>query len=482
MEMEMNLTALLPAAEVTLTALVVLVIDLFLVGEEKSWLTWISLTGLGFAAWLSYLLWDLHAAAFDNTLLLDNFGLFFTFLFLISTAWVLFSSTAYLEQTRIRPGEFHALILFGTAAMIIMAQANDLVLFFLGLETLSVALYVLTGMWRERSQASEAAMKYFLMGAFAAGFFLYGIALIYGATGSTQLDRVSAALGDPGADQFLILAGGTLLLVGLAFKIAAVPFHFWAPDVYEGAPTPVTGFMAVAVKAAAFAGWGRIFLHHLQPVLSEWEFPLWALAVLTMTGGNFLAITQTSVKRMLAYSSIAHAGYLLIGLVAGDEAGASALLFYLLAYLPMTLGAFGLVAALKEGESDHDSYRDFAGLGFRRPFLGLATSVFMLSLAGFPPLAGFTGKFYLFRAAVNSGHTDLAVIGALNSLLSVIYYLRVIVAMYMEEGGVRGRSFSEIPYLYVALGIAVLATLSLGILPASMLELSRTAYQSLLGG
>lgn len=323
-------------------------------------------------------------------------------------------------------------------------------------------------------------MKYFIVGSFAAGFLLYGIALIFGASGSTNLSLISASLAQPGDQWPLILLAGVLFVfVGLAFKIAAVPFHFWVPDVYDGAPTPITGFMAVSVKAAAFAAWARIFLHQLASLDSEWKIPLWALAILTMTVGNLLAISQSSVKRMLAYSSIAHAGYLVIGLIAGAKVGGPAVLFYLLAYAPMTLGAFGVVMALKEGKRDNESYSAFAGVGWKRPFLGIAMSIFMLSLAGFPPLAGFTGKFYLFRSAVVAGYTNLAIIGVLNSLLSVIYYLRVVVMMYLEEGGVEGKPFTLAPYLYLAVAIAALGTVYLGILPAAALDWSRSSFLSL---
>jgi NADH-quinone oxidoreductase subunit N len=352
--------------------------------------------------------------------------------------------------------------------------------FFLALETMSVAVYVLTGIQRTSSRSTEAAMKYFLTGAFATGFLLYGIALIYGATGSTNLNQISAYLLEPTVDWPYYLVGGALLLLaGFAFKIGAVPFHFWVPDVYEGAPTPVTGLMAVGVKAAAFAAWARIVLHKLSPVDDDWVFPVTVLAVATMTLGNLLAIAQSSVKRMLAYSSIAHAGYLLIGIVVGEEWGGMPLLFYLLAYACMTAGAFAVVTALNEGETVRENYRDFAGLGYKRPFLALAMALFMLSLAGFPPLAGFTGKFYIFRSAVLSGHTPLAIFGVLNSLLSLVYYLRVIVAMYMEEGGAEGKSFASSACLYIAVGLAVAGTLYLGILPARALEWSRLAFYSL---
>ena len=235
-----------------------------------------------------------------------------------------------------------------------------------------------------------------------------------------------------------------MLLIGFAFKVGAVPFHFWIPDVYEGAPTPVTGFMSVAVKAAAFAAWVRILMHKLSPFDSDLDGPLWLMAIATMTVGNLLALSQSSVKRMLAYSSIAHAGYLLIALVVGEEWGGPPLLFYLVSYALMTVGAFAVLASLTDQDGPRENYSDFAGLGFKRPFLAAAMSLFMLSLAGFPPLAGFTGKFYIFRSAILAGHTNLAIIGVLNSLLSVIYYLRVVVAMYMEEGGADGKSLTPV--------------------------------------
>jgi len=277
--METNLIPLLPAAEIALTALIVLLLDLFLREREKGILAWITILGLGIAGGMTFFLWDDPQSAFQNSLVLDNFGLFFTNLLLGAAVITVLFSVHYLNETNIRRGEYHTLILFSTFGMVLMVTANDLILFFLGLETLSVALYVLTGMWRERKSASEAAMKYFINGAFASGFLLYGIALIFGATGSTNLARISASLAQSTTQgQGLLSVGVLLVLVGLSFKVAAVPFHFWAPDVYEGAPTSVTGFMAVAVKAAAFAGWTRILVHQLAPMSSEWSFILWTMA------------------------------------------------------------------------------------------------------------------------------------------------------------------------------------------------------------
>ncbi len=479
--MDISLVPLLPAIQVLVTALVVLVRDLFIDEHEpKGYLAFISLLGIGLAVGEALLLWGGQESAFGESIVLDSFALYFSLIFLLAAALTILSAIHYLRQTGIHEGEFYALILFATVGMIVMAAANDLLVFFLGLETMSIAVYVLTGMWRASARSSEAAMKYFIMGAFATGFLLYGIALIYGATGSTNLNLIADFLIEQPSDWPLyLIGGGFLLLVGFAFKVGAVPFHFWVPDVYEGAPTPVTGFMAVAVKAAAFAAWARILLHKFSPLDTDWVFPLWVIAIATMTFGNLLAITQTSVKRMLAYSSIAHAGYLLIAIVVGEEWGGLPLVFYVATYAFMTLGAFAVLTCVADGDALNESYLDFAGLGFKRPFLGLAMSLFMLSLAGFPPLAGFAGKFYIFRGAVLSGHLGLAIIGVLNSLLSVIYYLRVIVAMYMEEGGAAGKSFAQAPYVYIAIALAVIGTIYLGVLPATALDWSRVAFSSL---
>lgn len=475
---EVSLTS--PLVEILLAALTVLFLGLYLKEENHRALTWISILGLAMAGAMTFVFWPVAEGVFYDSLRLDGFSLFFTNLFLGAAAITLLCSVHYLPETNIQKGEFHALILFSTLGMILMATANDLILFFLALETMSVGVYTLTGMWPQRIKAGEAAMKYFLNGAFASGFLLYGIALIFGATGSTNLSRIadSATQGALQGDM-LLSTGVILLLIGLAFKVAAVPFHFWAPDVYEGAPTPVTGFMAVTVKAAAFAGWSRILMHNLAPLEGQWSFVLWAISILTMTVGNVLALAQSSVKRMLAYSSIAHTGYLLIGVLAGEKVGGPAILFYLLVYTLMTLGAFGVLMALKEGENDNESYRDFAGIGFKHPFLGLTMSIFMFSLAGFPPFGGFTGKFYLFRAAIEADQTLLAIIGVVNSLISVTYYLRVIVMMYMEEGTGTAKSFTRSPYLYAAIAVTALGTVWLGVAPEFPLDLSRISFLSL---
>jgi NADH-quinone oxidoreductase subunit N len=347
---------------------------------------------------------------------------------------------------------------------------------------MSVAVYVLAGIQRQSLRSNEAALKYFLLGAFATGFLLFGIALVYGATGTTRLDliaeRVSSAA--TGENRALLLPGIVLLLVGFGFKVAAVPFHVWTPDVYEGAPTSVTAFMAVGVKAAAFAAFGRVFLSSLAPVANDWRWLVAVLAIATMTLGNLLAISQSNIKRMLAYSSIAHAGYLLIALVAGGKDGGSALLFYLLAYALMNLGAFAVVIALARRGDASDEIDRFAGLGFRHPLLAGAMAAFLLSLAGVPPFVGFAGKLYLFRAAVSEGWIVLAVIGVLNSVLSAYYYIWVIVVMYMREGEETPPELSARPYVATAIGLALAGTLVVGVFPGPFLALARTGF-SILG-
>jgi NADH-quinone oxidoreductase subunit N len=327
-------------------------------------------------------------------------------------------------------------------------------------------------------RSTEAALKYFLLGAFATGFLLYGIACFYAAAGSTHLDVIATTIRREGLGPYALI-GMALLLVGFGFKMALIPFHVWTPDVYEGSPTAVTAFMAVGVKAAAFAAFARVFTSALGSVSDSWTGVLWVLAALTMTVGNVTAVAQRSVKRMLAYSSIAHAGYALIGLVTASKDGGAALLFYLAVYGLMTLGAFAvLIAIARRGESAEE-YADFAGLGFRHPLLGAAMTVFMLSLAGFPPLAGFAGKFFLFSAAVNAGYVGLVVIAVLNSLVSVYFYLGVVVQMYMVEGTRPVEAPSAQPYVFVTILVAALGTMLLGLLPSGPMEAARAAFLSL---
>jgi NADH-quinone oxidoreductase subunit N len=472
--------ALLPTLIVSATAMAILVADLWLEGPDREGLGWIGMVGLLIAAVVSGLLWNTHEVGFAGGFTLDRFALFFNLLLCLAAALTLMMSLDYLQQIDVHTGEYYALILFATAGMMLMAAASDLIVIFLGLEVMSIAVYVLTGIRRRNLRSIEAALKYFLLGAFATGFLLFGIALIYGACGSTVLATVTEKLGGAaGPERYLALLGVAFLVVGFGFKVAAVPFHAWTPDVYEGAPTAITALMAVGVKAAAFAAFARVFLHHLAPIASDWTNVVWVLAAMTMTVGNVVALAQRNIKRMLAYSSIAHAGYILVGLVAAGDAGGAAVLYYLLVYGLMNLGAFAVVIALGRRGVANENLDDYAGIGFTHPFLGFCMSAFMLSLAGVPAFAGFTGKFYLFSAAVQSGYVGLALIGVLNSVVSMYYYIGVLVKMYMTDPVREVPPIGERPYVFATLLVTVTGTLMLGIFPSWAFELARAAFKSL---
>jgi NADH-quinone oxidoreductase subunit N len=470
----------LPALAIAVTAAAVMIADLLSRGRDRDGLAVVGITGLFAAAALAMWLWGAGGdpTGYGHTLRADRYALFFTVLICGASALTLLLSVDFLRDRPIPPGDYYVLVLLSTCGMAFMVAANDLIVVFVALEVMSVAVYVLAGMLRTERRSTEAAIKYFLLGAFASGFLLYGIAFMYGATGSTRLDQIGAAVAEHGRTPF-VLMGLALLLVGFGFKVALIPFHVWTPDVYEGAPTAVTAFMAVGVKAAGFAAFGRVFLGALHGAAASWAGVLWVMAALTMTVGNVTAVSQRSVKRMLAYSSIAHAGYALIGIVAATDDGGAALLFYLAVYTFMNLGAFGVLIALARRDDAGEQLSDLAGLSVRHPGLAFAMSICMLSLAGVPLTAGFAGKFYLFSAAVGAGYVGLAVIGVLNSVVSVYYYLGVIVQMYMADGDRVLVSPRTRPCLMATIAVAVAATLLLGILPSGSMELARSAFASL---
>jgi NADH-quinone oxidoreductase subunit N len=340
---------------------------------------------------------------------------------------------------------------------------------------MSISIYILAGAWRTQVRSNEASMKYFLLGAFATGFLLYGIALVYGATGSTRLEIIADKIASP-LDRRLLMAGVAMLLVAFGFKVAAVPFHMWTPDVYEGAPTSVTALMAVAVKSAGFAAFARVFLGTFGALHADLSALMWVIAVATMTVGNVLALAQRNIKRMLAYSSIAHAGYILVALTAGGPVGGAAALFYLLAYAWMNLGAFGVVLALGRRGEPHEEIDDYAGLGWRSPLLGTAMAIFMLSLTGIPPLAGFAGKLYVFSAAVREGYLALAVIGVLNSVISAGYYVRLLVVMFMTPGTPDVVPAARRPYLFTSIVFSAVVTLLIGVFPAPWFNVAQLSF------
>jgi NADH-quinone oxidoreductase subunit N len=366
--------------------------------------------------------------------------------------------------------------------MIVMAASNDLVTIFIGLELMSLSLYVMVGFRRSRLDSTEAALKYFLLGAFASGFLLYGIALLYGASGTTNLAKLGAFVGDsPLPNSPMLLIGALLVFTGFAFKVAVVPFHMWTPDVYEGAPTSVTGFMSAGAKAAGFAALLRVGLRALGPVQADWTSLLAILAFLTMTVGNFTALMQPNLKRMLAYSSIAHAGYILVAVTAGGPDGAAAAVFYLAVYSFMNLGAFAILAMMGEGREERVLISDLAGLGFRQPLLGIALTVFMISLGGIPPTAGFMGKIVVFSAAMKRPELLwLVIAGVLNSVVSVYYYLRVTVSLYMKESEGEGVHVSWGPAATAAVLLALAATLYFGLQSSGLWAQAQNAVSGLL--
>ncbi len=464
-----NWELLMPELVIALTLLIVLVFDLF-DSISKRTLEIMTMIGIGVALGTTIQMYrhGTTGTQFNEMLEVDNFSLFFNIIFLISTALVVLISTNYLGGKGRKQGPYYLLILLATLGMMLMAAGNELIIVFLGLELMSLSLYVLAGYFRESPASSEAGMKYLLLGAFASAFFLYGIALIYGGAGTTSVPAIAEAVTSPNKSP-LLLAGMFLLIVGFGFKVAIVPFHQWAPDVYEGAPTTIAAFISAGPKAAGFAAFLRIFMEALPNLQVEWSGVLIVLAMLTMTVGNVIAIAQTNIKRMLAYSSVAHAGYVLIGLAAANDGGISSAMLYLLIYCVMNIGAFGAVILAKTADGESLMISDYAGLGLRKPLLAMLMSVMLLSLAGFPPTAGFIGKFYIFKSAVQAGHIWLVIIGAINTAIAAFYYLRVVVTMYMREPE-EELEFS--PYsstLVIGLIIAAIGVLLIGILPSLML-------------
>jgi len=407
----------------------------------------------------------------------DLFALFFNVVFLVAAAITVLMSTRYLEVEGASPGEYYFLILCATLGIMVMAGGIDLITIFIGLETMAVSFYILAGFIKPNQRSNEAAVKYFLLGAFSLGILLYGMSLTYGLSGTTNLRTMATILAGQEHDPRLVLAV-ILLVAGVGFKIAAVPFHMWAPDVYEGAPTPITAFLSVGSKAASFAMLIRIFVEGLPTMNADWRLLFWVLSAVTMTVGNVAAVTQSNVKRMLAYSSIAHAGYLMIGIVAYTARGITAMMIYLAVYTFMQLGAFAVVVLLRRRDVIGDELKDFSGLHFRNPWAAFAMLFFMLSLGGIPPTAGFMGKFWLFSAAIDSHYYWLAVIGVLNSAISLYYYLRIVVFMYFKKETTGSEPVAG-PALTIALGIAVAATLVIGVYPRLLFELADMSARTL---
>src|SRR5436190_4351659 len=426
--------AVIPMVIVGRSAMAAMLAEAFRQRDERMPIAGLGLIGLTGAAITSYFLWNFDTKSF-GVIRSDNFALFINMVLCIIGILTMLLSNEVIEREQIPPGEYYSLTLFAICGMMMMAAATDLLVIFIALEVLSLSVYVLTGIRRQSAAGAEAAFKYFLLGGFSSAFFLYGVAFAYALSGSTRIDEIGTALSAQatGAPNTLALLAVGLMAVGFAFKVSAVPFHMWTPDAYEGAPTIVTAFMSTGVKAAAFAAFARVFLSPFEPLQAHWIPVLSVIAAITMIVGTVVGVVQSNIKRMLAYSSIAHAGYLLLGIIAANGTGKAAVLFYLLTYAVSNLGALGIVALLGTADSEHDELRDFAGLWRTRPGLAGLMTVFLLSLGGFPPMAGFIGKWYIFSAAVQEGHYALAIIGVLSSVVSVFFYLRIVVMMYMTE-------------------------------------------------
>ena len=474
-----NIVSIVPEIIVLVLAMTVLVMDIFVPKERKWTLAWISVAGLAVAAAKTWAMRDMTLTTFSGMFVTDGYSTFFKLLFYTAAALAILMSVRYLKVEDAEKGEYYALMLFATSGMMIMASGADLITIYLGLELMALSVYILAGFLRRSTRSNEAALKYFLLGAFSSGILLYGIAIIFGVTGTTNLADIAAFIKTGQYSRPALILSMIFMAAGFGFKVAAVPFHMWTPDVYEGAPTSITAFMSVGPKAAGFAAFVRVFTIALPGIQADWTIILCTLSILSMLIGNVVAIAQTNIKRMLAYSSIAHAGYALIGFVAGGRQGISSVMLYLFIYMFMNLGAFGVVIMLRKGGMMGERIEDFAGLARKNKLAALLMLIFMFSLAGIPPTAGFVGKFYIFMAALNAGFLWLAIIGVLMSAVSAYFYLRVIMVMYMKEpeGDFDlSTSFS----MFIAMLVVVCAVLYIGMNPFGLIDFAQSSVMGLL--
>lgn len=485
-----DISAIAPELMLTITGVLVMLYDSF--NPKQRYVSGaVSLIGIIFSAVLVALMYSTpsSSSAWNGMIVTDGLRVSFSFIFLLVTALTILISSIWIDREDVPVGEYHTLLLFATVGMMFMASGNDLVVIFLGLETLSIATYVMAGLRKSDLRSNESSMKYFILGSFATGFLLYGMALIYGATGSTNITEIALRVGNP---QFpaLMLVGAAMLIIGFGFKIATVPFHVWTPDVYEGAPTPVTAFMATGPKAAGFASFMRVFVIGFPLIAGAqasgylhetWISVLAVMGMLTMSVGNIAAIVQNNVKRMLAYSSIAHAGYALVGFIGAGMAGSfmkrneaiAAVAFYLLAYAITNLGAFAIVALIAQKNDRRADFEDYNGIGFKSPILGFSLSLFMLSLLGLPLTAGFMGKVLVFRPALEAGSTlltVLVVVAVINTAISAYFYLRLIVVMFFRERATEWIEPKIPAALAIVLAITVLGVFYFGIFSESLIQ------------
>ena len=464
-----DLNSVLPILVLIVGGIALLLIDLAIPRSNKVLTAYIAIVTM-LVALVAVPSVDGDIIGFSGMVASDGYARFLDALLLIIGIITTLLTLRYNEARGIMRGEFFPLTLFALSGMMLMGHATNLLTVFIAVELLSIPLYILCGFARPALNSEESAMKYFLLGAFASGFLVYGIALIYGATGTTSLAAISETITKGNATPGLLLTGTALVLVGLGFKVAAAPFHMWTPDVYEGAPTTVTAFMATATKAAGFAAVVRVFLFGLAPIITTWQPIIAILAALTMLLGNFVALSQTNLKRMLAYSSIAHAGYLLVGVAAGGTDGVTGVLFYLATYAMTSLAGFAVMTVMANETGEDQRIEAYAGLFRRKPILAIVMALCMFSLMGIPPTAGFMGKYFLFQAAVGANLYWLAVLGILTSVVSAVYYLRIVITMFMREPGTNAIEETNLPRNF-AMGIAAIATVLLGILPTPILNM-----------
>lgn len=484
-----DLFAILPELLVVFAACAVLALDPITPSSKKDSLAWLSLGTMAVCMGLTAARFGSPTTAFGGLVVIDNYSCFWKLLLYFVTGLTILLSFPYLKEERIYLGEYYGFILLALAGMMVMVSGADLLTIYLGTELMSLSLYVMAGLKRAEPRSLEASAKYFVLGAFSSGILLYGISLLYGSAGTTQLPAIAAALAGRSLDDPLLLFATILIAVGFSFKLAVVPFHMWTPDVYQGAPTSVTAFMAVASKAASFGAFMRVFVEGLGSVRANWSLLFLLLCVVTLILGNIVALVQTNVKRMLAYSSIAHAGYALIGVVAAGRlapaeasSAVSSVMLYIALYTFMTFGAFTIIAMLRKGGLEGDEIEDFSGLAKRHPFAALLMLVFMVSLAGIPPTAGFIGKFYVFMSAVQAGLTWLAVLALVFAAISAYFYLRLVMVMYMREPeAVTALSprFVSSPALSIVLACAIAGVVFFGIYPDPIVNLAAQAALTL---
>jgi len=468
-----DLWLIAPLITVIVTGLVILTVEAIRRGSANLSYV-ISLVGLALSGVLCVVVGETPQPAFNNMILQGPYAQFFSLLFIVTGIFTILLSRNYLERQGVHRSEYYLLVVFAISGMMLLAYALDLIIIFLGIELMSICIYILAGFMRSKERSVESALKYFLLGAFATGFLLYGIALVYGITGTTNLEMIAKQFAQH-SDSPLFLIGVGFLLVAFAFKVAAVPFHMWAPDVYEGAPTVVTAFMSTGVKAAGFAAFVALFLRTFQYAGTNVSEVLAVVAAASMIVGNVTALVQSNLKRMLAYSSVAHAGYILVGLAAGNAEGSTGILFYLVAYVVVNIGAFGILSLVESSEGEMLQYDDYAGFSAQRPYLAALMSVFMFSLAGIPPFAGFFGKYYVFLAAVKANMVWLAVLGVLTSLIAAYYYLRLVVMMHFREGKA---DVAERPTIAALLSISIAAYLLIqfGVFPSIVVDAAMRVF------